>query len=131
MKTEHWIYQQSAEQLTQLDKESVHLIVTSPPYPMIEMWDEILSNQNPQAGISLENNDGRMAFEKMHALLDKVWKETERVLKPGGIACINIGDATRKIGNDFQLYSNHSRILQSFFKIGLSKSAQYYMAKTE
>jgi modification methylase len=37
-------------------------------------------------------------------------------LRPGGIACINIGDATRSIKNDFRLYNNHSRII-SFFTI--------------
>ncbi|MDH4129251.1 MAG: site-specific DNA-methyltransferase, partial [Spirochaetota bacterium] len=36
----------------------------------------------------------------------------------GNFACINIGDATRKIGDDFKLYSNHFRILQSCHQIG-------------
>ena len=36
--------------------ESVNLIVTSPPYPMIEMWDEIMSTQNPKIGKALTTN---------------------------------------------------------------------------
>jgi len=56
----------------------------------------------------------------MNKELDKVWKEVYRVLKDGGIACINIGDATRKIGDEFKLYSNHSRILQYCLKLGFS-----------
>jgi len=30
-----------------IESNSVALVVTSPPYPMIEMWDEIMANQNP------------------------------------------------------------------------------------
>jgi len=31
-----------------------------------------------------ENRDGRAAFALMHDALDSVWKETHRILKPGG-----------------------------------------------
>ena len=55
-------------------------------------------------------NDGNLAFEAMHRELDKVWGELYRVLKPGSFACINIGDATRSIGDRFQRYPNHTRI---------------------
>ncbi|MCK4469614.1 MAG: site-specific DNA-methyltransferase, partial [Desulfobacterales bacterium] len=43
-----------------------------------------------------------------------------RVLKSGGIACINIGDATRTINDHFALYTNHSRIHTYMQKIGFS-----------
>ncbi len=81
---------------------------------MIEMWDKIFALQNPQINASLINNKGNHAFELMHLELDKVWNETIRVLRKGGIACINIGDATRTINGRFQLFTNHSRILQFF-----------------
>jgi len=41
-------------------------------------------------------------------------------LIPGGFACINIGDATRTIKDEFQLYPNHSRIISAFQLLGLS-----------
>jgi DNA modification methylase len=97
--------------------ESVDLIVTSPPYPMIEMWDGTFSKLNPAIREALADESGDRAFEMMHKELDKTWRECFRVLKQGGFACINIGDATRTIGR-FQLYSNHARIIQSFKKIG-------------
>ena len=53
----------------------------------------------------------------MHQL-DKVWSELFRVLRTGSFACINIGDATRTIGDRFQLYSNHSRIINAFRQLG-------------
>jgi len=37
----------------------------------------------------------------------------------GGIACINIGDATRTIDGVFHLYPNHSRVIEYFEQLGL------------
>ncbi len=99
---------------------SVDLIVTSPPYPMVEMWDEVFSRQNVSIKKSLEKGDGPAAFERMHQTLDPVWEEVYRVLNLGGFACINIGDATRTIKSNFTLYPNHMRILQAALKLGFS-----------
>ena len=120
MKTTHKILFGNAKDMKQVKDNSVDLMITSPPYPMIEMWDEIFSKQNSAIGDALKDRDGNQAFELMNKELDKVWKEVYRVLKDGGIACINIGDATRKIGEEFRLYSNHSRILQYCLKLGFS-----------
>ena len=103
-----------------MSDESIDLIVTSPPYPMIEMWDEVFSQQNLAIKNSLRRQDGTAAFELMHQELSRVWSESFRVLKKGGFACINIGDATRKMGDEFKLYSNHSQILQRCLSLGFS-----------
>ena len=120
MKTSHRILFKNASDLSELADQSIDLMVTSPPYPMIEMWDEIFSLQNSAIKNALEQKDGKTAFELMHQELDKVWSETFRVLKEGGFACINIGDATRKIDSEFELYPSHSRILQNCLKLGFS-----------
>ena len=101
-----------------LASDSVDLIVTSPPYPMIEMWDALFADQDAEIGKALSKGDGPRAFEKMHRGLDAVWQEAQRILKPGGMACINVGDATRTIDNRFRLYPNHARILSRFLKLG-------------
>ncbi|MCY3736762.1 MAG: site-specific DNA-methyltransferase [Gemmatimonadaceae bacterium] len=101
-----------------LDEGSVDLVVTSPPYPMIEMWDEAFGRQRPGAAEALAAGDGAGAFEMMHELLDATWAEVHRVLRPGGIACINIGDATRTLNGDFRLWSNHSRVLSGLVRAG-------------
>jgi len=106
--------------MDEIADQSIDLIVTSPPYPMIEMWDQIFASQNEKIGNALKKNDGPTAFEFMHQELDRVWDELYRVLKAGGIACINIGDATRTIHNHFALYTNHSRILAYMQKLGFS-----------
>jgi DNA modification methylase len=120
MKTTHKIYFKNANDMADLSDCSVDLMVTSPPYPMVEMWDEIFSKQNPTIKTALTEKDGNLVFELMNQELDKVWKEAYRVLRKGGFACINIGDATRKIGEEFKNYMNHSRILQSCSNLGFS-----------
>ncbi|GGD69687.1 methyltransferase [Emticicia aquatilis] len=120
MQTKHEIHFGLAQQMHQVQDNSIDLVVTSPPYPMIEMWDEIMSKQNPAIAEAIKNQDGKIAFELMHIELDKVWEEVNRVTKNGSFVCINIGDATRTINGEFQLFSNHSRIIQFFLKKNFS-----------
>lgn len=96
----------------------MHLVLTSPPYPMVQMWDQTFANYNSGISKSVKKNEGLKAFEKMHKLLDKAWEECLRVLVPGGFAVINVGDATRSMEGHFQMYSNHSRIIQGCSKAG-------------
>ena len=109
----------NAKDMAWLAAQSVQLIVTSPPYPMIEMWDELFSKSSPEITKSLDTMQGLKAFELMHKELDAIWTECYRVLTDGGFICINIGDATRTVNNEFQLYSNHSRILKKLTELGL------------
>ena len=118
--TTHQIIIGAAQNMRQIRDNSIDLIVTSPPYPMIEMWDEIMAKQNSQIHKALLNNNGVLAFQLMHSELDKIWAEIKRILIPGGYACINIGDATRTINGDFQLYPNHSRIISAFQELGIA-----------
>lgn len=120
MQTIHKIHFGLSQQMKQVDDNSVDLVVTSPPYPMIEMWDEIMCQQNTEIRTALEKSDSNLTFELMHQELDKVWQEVNRVTKDGSFVCINIGDATRTINGNFQLYSNHSRIIKFFLNAGFS-----------
>jgi modification methylase len=119
METNHKVYFTDSRDLERVvPAESIDLIVTSPPYPMIEMWDDLFSSFNCEIKKAIKRHDGKAAFEFMHYELDKVWEGSYRTLKSGGLACINIGDATRKIGADFRLYSNHSRIISKCMELG-------------
>jgi len=120
VKTAHKVLFKNAQDMEEVPDETVDLMVTSPPYPMIAMWDDIFSEQNPAIGEMLRKDDGCGAFELMHKELDTVWTQVYRVLKNGGFACINIGDATRTINGEFKLYPNHSRILKHCLKLGFS-----------
>jgi len=118
--TEHRLDSGAAADLRSVSDASVHCVVTSPPYPMIEMWDEDFSTADAQVRGLLEQGDGARSWEAMHAQLDRVWQAVARTLVPGGVACINIGDATRNLANDFQLYVNHARVLQAFLRLGFT-----------
>ncbi|MDR2699781.1 MAG: hypothetical protein LBC12_03075 [Nitrososphaerota archaeon] len=50
--------------------------------------------------------------------MTKTWKETYCALAEGGIAAINVGDATGRLDGKFQLFPNHSRIIEACEKIG-------------
>ena len=65
----HTIYFSASQNMSHLKDKSEDLVVTSPPYPMIEMWDDIMSNQNPDIRSAFENNKPREAFELMHLSL--------------------------------------------------------------
>jgi site-specific DNA-methyltransferase (adenine-specific) len=71
-------YCKSSEQMDELPDSSVHLMITSPPYNATKDYDQDLS------------------LDDYLGLLEKVWRETYRVLVPGGRACINIANLGRK-----------------------------------
>ena len=118
--TRHEIHFADSREMAAVPDGSVSLVVTSPPYPMIELWDAQFGAADAGIADALSSEAGALAFDLMHASLDAVWRECHRVLQPGGLACINIGDATRKIGGEFRLFSNHSRILQALTRLGFS-----------
>ncbi len=118
--TQHQIVTTNSNNLNFIDSGSVNLIVTSPPYPMIKMWDDLFISQDNSIKEDLENCDGHSSFLKMHTLLNETWKECDRVLADHGFICVNIGDATRTLGGEFRLYSNHSKIIEFFSSLGYS-----------
>ena len=109
METDHRVHVGDARDLP-LAADAVDLVVTSPPYPMIEMWDDAFAAMDPAIGEALDAGDGDRAYDLMHDLLDSAWAELERVVAPGGIVCVNVGDATRSIGDGFRQFPNHVTI---------------------
>lgn len=93
--------------MNEVKDESVALVVTSPPYPMVSIWDDFFRGESANS------------YDEMHIYLNQIWKEVARILLTGGIACINIGDATRTRDGMFHLYPNHSRVIESFERLGL------------
>ncbi len=102
-----------------VDDDAVDLVVTSPPYPMIELWDETFARLDDRVADHLDAGDGWAAFERMHDLLAEVWDEVCRVLRPGGVACVNVGDATRTVDGRFRQYPNHARVVEALSERGL------------
>jgi site-specific DNA-methyltransferase (adenine-specific) len=72
------IFCKSSEKMEELPDNSVHLMVTSPPYNVGKEYDEDLN------------------LNEYRVFLKKIWGEVKRVLVPGGRACINIANLGRK-----------------------------------
>lgn len=94
------------------------LVVTSPPYPMIAMWDEVFASCHPEIAASLDRGSGVEAFALMHEVLDEVWESCYHALIPGGFICVNIGDAVRTVDGVFRLYPNTARVTRSLESAG-------------
>lgn len=111
--TTHRIENTDARSLDEIDDKSVDLVVTSPPYPMVEMWDDVFGSLDEGITSALSTGDYSAAFDRMHDELEKVWSELNRVVVEGGVVCINIGDATRSTPDGFRLFPNHARIIET------------------
>ena len=72
------IYPHSSENMNELPDNSVHLMITSPPYNVTKEYDQNLT------------------LSQYLQLIENVMKETYRVLINGGRACINIANVGRK-----------------------------------
>ncbi|PSQ01173.1 modification methylase [Halobacteriales archaeon QS_4_70_19] len=119
MQTEHVVHVADARAaVADLDTDSVDLVVTSPPYPMVEMWDASFTAQDPAIGEALDANEGDRAFDLMHDLLDDVWRQLPRVVRPGGIVVVNVGPATRNL-DGFQQYPNQEAVTRRLREHGL------------
>jgi DNA modification methylase len=82
----HELYQgDSRTVLKDLDDESMDLAVTSPPYFNLKDYE------TPEDGQLGDIDD----YERFIELLDEVWSECERVLRPGGRLCVVVGDVLR------------------------------------
>lgn len=109
------IFLQSSEKMP-LSDASAHLVVTSPPYPMIEMWDGAFE---AWTGERLADGEERF-YRAAHEALARVWRECARVLVPGGIAAINVGDACRTGDGGFRLWPNHVAVTTACEAAGLT-----------
>lgn len=118
LETVHKIFNQSSVKMDNIQNNSVDLVVTSPPYPMVEMWDTCFMQQDEDIELLFKQELHFDAWVKMHKILNNVWDEVIRVVKPGGFVCINIGDATRTFKGNFQLFSNHCQIINYFINNG-------------
>ena len=79
--TTHRLICGDARDLASIEADSVHLIVTSPPYWTLKPY--------PQGVAQLGGIDD---YEQFLVALDRVWRECGRILVPGGRICCVVGD---------------------------------------
>jgi DNA modification methylase len=89
------LYLKSSEDMSELPDHSVHLMVTSPPYNVQKEYDADLT------------------LEEYRRLLQRVFRETYRVLVSGGRACINVANLGRK-----PYIPLHTYVVEDLLEIG-------------
>lgn len=108
-KTKHQLRLGDARNLSWIPDESVHLVVTSPPYWTLKKYEENAKQLGEIAD-----------YEKFLDELDKVWRECARTLAPGGRICCVVGDVCipRKQGRHLVM-PLHADIMVRARSIGL------------
>jgi site-specific DNA-methyltransferase (adenine-specific) len=109
-RTQHAIRLGDARDLSFLPDNSIHLVVTSPPYWTLKDY--------PAA-------DGQLGavedYECFLGELDKVWAECERILVPGGRICCVVGDVcvSRREGGRHYVMPLHADIQSRARRVNL------------
>jgi modification methylase len=96
----------SSERMEELPDNSVHLMVTSPPYNVGKEYDRNLT------------------LGEYLGFLEKVWTEVRRVLVPGGRCCINVANLGRR-----PYIPLHSFIIRDMVKLGFLMRGEVIWAK--
>lgn len=96
LNTAHRVVLGDAREMRELrNNESIHLVVTSPPYWTLKVYD----------GEAGDDQLGHMAdYEHFQNQLDRVWRRCFDLLVPGGRLCVVIGDVClprRRVGRHF------------------------------
>ncbi|MBI4417859.1 MAG: site-specific DNA-methyltransferase [Ignavibacteriales bacterium] len=91
------LYCKSSESMIELPDESVHLMITSPPYNVTKEYDTDLT------------------LAEYRDFLRRVFREVLRVLVVGGRACVNVANLGRK-----PYIPLHAYIAQDMIDLGLS-----------
>jgi len=119
--TRHVLNQGDARDLSWIPDNSVHLVVTSPPY-----WTLKKYNDHPhQLGDVAD-------YEAFHDELDKVWRHCYRVLVPGGRLVVVVGDvclARRRNKGRHLVMPLHADISVRCRKIGFDYLTPIYWHK--
>src|SRR5437588_1246510 len=108
--TSHRLHCGDARDLSWIPAQTVHLIVTSPPYWTLKEYEPHKS----QLGAISE-------YEEFLGELDRVWQECQRVLAPGGRICCVVGDVCipRKREGRHYILPLHADIQTRSRKLGL------------
>src|SRR5437773_11691829 len=89
-----------SREMAEVNDGSIHLIVTSPPYPMVAIWDDYFTEVSA------------CTYDAMHEYLNHLDREADRELVAGVIDDINLADATRTSDGLCHLYPNDSGLIE-------------------
>jgi site-specific DNA-methyltransferase (adenine-specific) len=109
-RTTHHLRRGDARSLDWIADESVHLVVTSPPYWTLKEYEHSVG----QLG-DVED------YEAFLTELDKVWRHCARVLVPGGRVCCVVGDVClpRRLDGRHRVMPLHADLQVRSRRVGL------------
>lgn len=113
--TMHRLYMGDARNMSSLESDSVHLVLTSPPYWTLKEYRE----SDAQLG-HIED------YDQFLQELDKVWKHCFRALVPGGRLICVVGDvclSRRENGGRHTVVPLHASIQEHCRKLGFDNLA--------
>jgi modification methylase len=114
------IHPGDARELDWLPSDSIHLVLTSPPYWTLK---EYPSNDNQLGGVA--------GYEQFHDELDKVWRHCYRALVPGGRLVCVVGDVclSRRRHGKHSVIPLHADIVIRARKIGFDNLTPIFWYK--
>jgi site-specific DNA-methyltransferase (adenine-specific) len=114
------IHPGDARELDWLPSDSLHLVLTSPPYWTLKAYP---SNDDQLGGIA--------AYEQFHDELDKVWRHCYRTLVPGGRLVCVVGDVclSRRRHGKHSVIPLHADIVIRARKIGFDNLTPIFWYK--
>lgn len=112
--TNHRVYRRDARFVDDLQDESVHLVLTSPPYWTLKRYNE---SKGQLGGIT--------DYEEFLDELDRIWKHCYRLLVEGGRMIIVVGDVclSRKQHGRHTVVPLHAAIQERCRRIGFDNLA--------
>jgi len=121
------VFYKSATKMSEIPKDSIQLIVTSPPYFNIK--DYTKDGRQEKTHSSNNDNDlGALAsFDDYIRGLEKIWKECYRVLEPNGKLCINV-PLMPMIKKDMNTHYNRDILdLQASIQQSILKKTKFFL----
>jgi hypothetical protein len=115
--TRHELFLGDGREMDVVPDESVHLVVTSPPYWTLKQYPA----REAQLGL-IED------YELFLSELDKVWHQVYRVLTPGGRLVVVVGDVclSRRSFGRHVVFPLHASIQEHCRRLGFDNLAPYF-----
>ena len=112
--TSHELVLGDSRRMRAVPDASVHLVVTSPPYWTLKVYEE----HTAQLGAVAD-------YENFLRELDKVWRQVHRVLVPGGRLVVVVGDVllSRRAYGRHVVFPLHASIQEHCRRIGFDNLA--------
>ena len=122
-KTTHTVVEGDAREMAELAAESVHLVVTSPPYFDLIDYEDTSETDGQLGNLS--------DYDNFLGELRKVWKRCFELLVPGGRLCVVVGDVciSRKQAGRHFVIPLHADIARECVSLGFDYLTPIYWSK--